>query len=194
VKAINTPGDPLVVASPSNIYTRIELTARLPGNAGNGISYTGSATSTANVIITPLNTVTCCANTAGALVTNDNPALPGENLYIFATGPGPDFPRQANTGQVTPADGSLTSAPVNPVDSILAGGSTANVVLAKLAPGMVGVWQVVFQLNSSLGDNPQTQLTIAQQAAVSNVVTFPVKTSPAPSSGVISSVRGSGRN
>jgi len=46
---------------------------------------------------------------------------------------------QANTGQVAPLDGSLSSAPVNPVDSILAGGSTANVVFAKLAPGMVGL-------------------------------------------------------
>jgi uncharacterized protein (TIGR03437 family) len=189
VNAINNAPDPLVTASPSNTFTRIELTAILPGAAGNGITYTGSANSTANVIITPLGTATCCANTAGALVTEDNPAIPGENLYIFATGLGPDNPRKANTGQVTPADGSLSSPPINPVDSILAGGSTANIVSATLAPGTVGIWQVVFQLNSSLGDNPLTQLTIAQQAAVSNVVTFPVKTQAASSTGVVSSIR-----
>jgi uncharacterized protein (TIGR03437 family) len=193
VAAINNGPDPLVIASPSNIYTRIELTSRLPGNAGNGITYAGSANSSANVIITPLGTATCCANTAGAQVTNDNPATPGENLYIFATGLGPDSPRQAATGQVTPSDGSLSSAPENPVDSILAGGSTANVVFAKLAPGMVGVWEVEFQLNSSLGDNPLTQLTIAQQAAVSNVVTFPVKSSTASSTGLTSNIRSSAR-
>jgi hypothetical protein len=78
---------------------------------------------------------------------------------------------------------------VNPVDSILAGGSTANVVYAKLAPGTVGVWQVEFQLNSSLTDNPLTQLTIAQQAAVSNVVTFPVKAQAASGSGVTANAR-----
>jgi uncharacterized protein (TIGR03437 family) len=189
VAAINNAPDPLVTASGSNIFTRIELTAILPGSAGNGISYTGAAGGTANVIITPLGTATCCANTAGALVTSDNPAVPGENVYIFATGLGPDSPRQANTGQVTPSDGSLNSAPLNPVDSILAGGSTANVVFAKLAPGTVGIWQVAFQLNSSLADNPLTQLTIAQQAAVSNVVTFPVKTPPSSSTGIISNVR-----
>ncbi len=189
VNLINSLPDPLVVASPSNIYTRIELTSILPGNAGNGITYTGSQNSTANIIITPLGTVTCCANTAGALVTNDNPAVPGENVYVFATGLGPDSPRQASTGQVTPNDGSLNSPPMNPVDSILAGGSTANVVKAILAPGMVGVWEVEFQLNSSLTDNPLTQLTIAQQAAVSNVVTFPVKNPPASSTGVSANVR-----
>jgi uncharacterized protein (TIGR03437 family) len=193
VSAINNSnggaGDPLVVATPSNIYTRIELTAKLPGNLGNGITYAGSANSTANVIITPLGTATCCANTAGAQVTNDNPAIPGENLFILATGLGPDAPRLAGTGQVAPMDGSLNSPPTNPVDSILAGGSTANVIFAKLMPGTVGVWQVEFQLNSSLTDNPLTQLTIAQQAAVSNVVTFPVKSPPASSTGVIANGR-----
>lgn len=184
VALINALPDPLVTASPSNIYTRIELTAILPGAAGNGITYTGSASSTANVIITPLGTATCCANTAGAQVTNDNPAVPGENLYIFATGLGPDNPRQSATGQVTPNNGSFQNPPLNPVDSILAGGSTANVVQAILAPGLVGVWEVEFQLNSSLADNPLTQLTIAQQAAVSNVVTFPLKSPPQSSTGV----------
>ena len=186
VAAINNGPDPLVTASPSNIFTRIELTAILPGNAGNGIVYSGTQSSTANIIITALGTATCCANTAGAQVTTDNPAVPGENLYILATGLGPDNPRQAGTGQVTPNDGSLTSPPLNPVDSILAGGSTANVVFARLFPGTLGVWQVEFQLNSSLADNPLTQLTIAQQAAVSNVVTFPLKNPPASSTGVVS--------
>jgi uncharacterized protein (TIGR03437 family) len=189
IAAINALPDPLVTAAPSNIYTRIELTAILPGNAGNGITYTGSADASANVIITSLGTATCCANTAGAPVTTDNPAVPGENLYVLATGLGPDSPRQANTGQVAPSDGSWNSAPLNPVDSILAGGSTANVVTATLFPGTVGVWQVVFQLNSSLANDPLTQLTIAQQAAVSNVVTFPVQSPPASSSGIISNIR-----
>lgn len=189
VAEINSAPDPLVIASPSNIYTRIELTAILPGAAGNGITYTGTQGTTANIIITALGTATCCANTAGAQVTNDNPAVPGENLYVLGTGLGPDSPRLAATGQVTPNDGSFSSAPLNPVDSILAGGSTANVVFAKLFPGTLGVWQVEFQLNSSLADDPLTQLTIAQQAAVSNVVTFPVKNPPVGAGGVTTNLR-----
>ena len=49
--------DPLVTASASNIFTRIELTAILPGNVGNGITYSGTANDSADVIITPLGTV-----------------------------------------------------------------------------------------------------------------------------------------
>jgi uncharacterized protein (TIGR03437 family) len=189
ISAINSLPDPLVTASPSNIFTRIELTAIVPGNAGNGITYTGSADASADVIITPLGTATCCANTAGARVTPDNPAIPGENLYVLATGLGPDSPRVASTGQVTPSNGSFNSPPLNPVDSILAGGSTANIVTALLYPGTVGIWQVTFQLNSSLANDPLTQLTIAQQAAVSNVVTFPVNAGETSSSGVFSNIK-----
>jgi hypothetical protein len=193
INLINAGPDPLVVASPSNIYNRIELTSILPGNAGDGITYTGTASSGADVIITPLGTATCCANTAGAQVTADNPAIPGENVYVYATGLGPDNPRQAGTGQVTPNNGSFNSPPTNPVDSILAGGSTANIVQAILAPGQLGVWLVEFQLNTSLTANPLTQLTIAQQAAVSNVVTFPLATAPASSTGISSNVKSKGR-
>ena len=189
INAINSLPDPLVTASQSNIYTRIELTANVPGAAGNGILYTGSANSGANVIITPLGTAMCCANIAGARVTTDNPAVPGENLYVLATGLGPDSPRVASTGQITPSNGSYNSPPLNPVDSILAGGSTANIVYALLYPGTLGTWQVTFQLNTSLADNPATQLTIAQQAHVSNVVTFPVKSNPASSSGIFSNIK-----
>ncbi len=60
------------------------------------------------------------------------------------------------------------------MDSILTGGTTANVVSVGLLPGTVGVWYVQFQLNSGLASNTATQMTIAQQAFVSNVVTFPV--------------------
>lgn len=189
IAAINALPDPLVTAAPSNIYTRIELTANLPGNAGNGITYSGSADASADVIITPLGNATCCANVAGAQVTADNPAVQGENLYILATGLGPDSPRQAGTGQVTPNDGSFNSPPVNPVDSILVGGVTANVVTATLFPGTVGIWQVVFQLNAAVTPDPLCQMTIAQQAAVSNVITFPVISAEASSSGIISNIR-----
>jgi uncharacterized protein (TIGR03437 family) len=56
----------------------------------------------------------------------------------------------------------------------LAGGKTANVLLANLAIGFIGVYQVDLQLASDLTTNPLTQLTISQSSFVSNVVTFPV--------------------
>jgi hypothetical protein len=60
------------------------------------------------------------------------------------------------------------------VDSILTAGVTANVVSVGLLPGTVGIYYVQFQLNAGLASNRAAQMTIAQQAFVSNVVTFPV--------------------
>ena len=63
--------------------------------------------------------------------------------------------------------------PVNFVSS-LAGGKTANVLSAGLLPGTTGVFQVVLQLNSSMPTDPLTQLYIAQDIYISNIVTIPV--------------------
>jgi hypothetical protein len=58
--------------------------------------------------------------------------------------------------------------------SSLAGGKTANVLLASLQPNAVGVYVVHLELNSDLPTDPFTQLTIAQDVYVSNIVTIPV--------------------
>ncbi|MES1262467.1 MAG: hypothetical protein ABUS49_12100, partial [Acidobacteriota bacterium] len=111
-------------------------------------------------------------NVEGQRVSADNPAVPGELLYTFATGLGVTTEQETDTGQVFP--GGSANPPAVPVDSILTGGTTANVVSVGLLPGTVGVYYVQFQLNSGLASNSATQMTIAQQAFVSNVVTFPV--------------------
>jgi hypothetical protein len=115
----------------------------------------------------------CCSNIEGALVTPDNPAIPGEMVYVLATGLGVTTPETVDTGQIYRGSG-----PLNPlatqVDSILTGGTTANPVSVGLLPGTVGIYYVQFLLNSGLASNQTTQTTIAQQAFVSNVVTFPV--------------------
>jgi hypothetical protein len=41
-------------------------------------------------------------------------------------------------------------------------------------PGTVGVYYVLFQISPSATTDPDTQTTIAQQAFISNVVTFPI--------------------
>jgi uncharacterized protein (TIGR03437 family) len=56
----------------------------------------------------------------------------------------------------------------------IAGGKTANVLSASLKPGMTGVYEVVLQLNGDLPTDAHTQLTIAQDIYVSNVVTLAV--------------------
>jgi uncharacterized protein (TIGR03437 family) len=59
--------------------------------------------------------------------------------------------------------------------SSLAGGKTANVLYAALRPGSIGLYEVHLELNSDLPTNSATQLTIAQDIYVSNVITFPLR-------------------
>ena len=61
-----------------------------------------------------------------------------------------------------------------PVDDAIAGGKTANVIFAGLKPGRIGIYEIKLLLNSDIPTNPQTELIIAQQIYVSNIVTFAV--------------------
>lgn len=171
IDKINANADEKAKASAANLFTRILLLAKVPGPDGGGIPYTATANTGAQLILTPLGPNLCCAGTAGARVTTDNPAVPGEILYLLATGLGVPDPSDVDTGQIV--KGNL-NPPRTPVDSILAGGKTANALSVNLLDGMPGVYKVQFQINSDLPTSEATQLTIAQQNFVSNVVTFPV--------------------
>ena len=176
---INSTPDPFVTATASNEYTRIVVRATTPGPAGESITLATSAvtisknTGGPQGLLTAFNGTLCCSNTQGALVTVDNPAVPGESLYTFATGLGVTQPNDVDTGRVFP--GGSNNPPATPVDSIITGGLTANTMQVSLVPGTVGVYYVQFLLNTGLPNNNATQMTIAQQAFVSNVVTFPVQ-------------------
>jgi hypothetical protein len=181
------PGE-RVVASAAVTFTRIRLRAKVPGPEGDGIQFGGSSTgltsgSAGAVTITALNSALCCANVAGAPVTVANPAVAGETIYIYATGLGAILPVSANASVV---DGTAYTGPVqndasSPVSS-LTGGSTSTVISAGLAEGMIGVYQVNLELNSTIATNPFTQLTIAQDIYTSNIVTIPVY-QPTPNGG-----------
>ena len=172
IKAINK--DPKVSASAAGTFTRVRLQARVPGKAGEGIKYSATVSSGAKLLLTPSGSALCCDNTG--LVASANPAIPGETITIYATGLGLT---QDPTVNKLPSSQRYPSgkAPTQPVDfvSSLAGGKTANVLLASPLPGSVGIFEVQLELNSSLTTDPQTQLTIAQSIYVSNIVTFPVK-------------------
>jgi len=178
VAAINSAPDPFVYAYATNEFTRLALVSITPGPEGEGIAVTQNVstattnTAGAEILLTVYNTAMCCSNVEGALVNNSNPAVPGEMLYVLATGLGVTSPETVDTGQVF-RGGSLYPL-ATAVDSILTGGTTANPVSVGLVPGTVGVYYVQFLLNSGLASNKLTQMTIAQQAYVSNVVTFPV--------------------
>jgi uncharacterized protein (TIGR03437 family) len=174
---INAAPDPNVTASVPNEFETLVLTAIVPGPAGEGIPISQTVTGTnAELSITVYNATTCCDSTQDTLVTDDNPAIPGEIVYVFSTGLGPTNPPDIYSGEIiTPGN---VNPPATPVDSILAAGSSANILSATLVPGLLGVYQVEFQLSAALTTDLLTELTIAQQAYVSNVVTFPVVAPP----------------
>ncbi|MBS1858779.1 MAG: hypothetical protein JST11_25635 [Acidobacteria bacterium] len=169
--------DPQVTAEPSGVFDRILLRARVQGPEGNGILYGASANSSATVIMTAIGTSLCCANVEGAPVTQDNPAVPGEIVVVYATGVGLPVLSDTNksllqTGVAWPVDGPVTS-PASAMNAIAAG-KTADVFSATLVPGQVGLYKVILHLNPDLPTDPISQLTIAQDVYVSNIVVLPI--------------------
>jgi hypothetical protein len=169
--------DPKVTATASGVFDRILLRARVQGPEGNGIAYAASASGSATVIMTAIGSGLCCASVANSPVTNDNPAVPGEMIYVYATGLGVPVLTDGNkdlitTGVKYPNGGPVTS-PASSVNSI-AGGKTADVISATLMPGTVGLYQVLLHLNPDLPTDNFSQLTIAQDIYVSNIVTVPI--------------------
>jgi len=173
--------DPKVSATASGVYDRIILQARVEGPEGNGLVFGASASSGATVIVTPFSPSLCCANLAGAPVTAENPAVPGEMITVYATGLGlPNLTDTVTpllaTGRQWPVGGPITAPPNTQDNSVssLAGGKTADVISATILPGSVGTFQVLLHLNSDIPTDPLTRFTIAQGAFVSNVATLPI--------------------
>ena len=190
IAMINANPQEVVTASAAPAYTRIILQAKIPGPEGDGIAIAATQTTTAAsgspaIVMTAISSSLCCANVAGAPITQGNPAQAGEFIWLYATGLGlvtPDAAKAAqNDGQIY--NGPVLNNPASPV-SALAGGNTATVVSAGLEQGTVGVYLVVLQLSSALASNLTAQVTISQDIYNSNVVTIPVynanSTSPAP--------------
>lgn len=175
--------DPKVSATAGFAFARnIQLRARVAGPDANGMNYSITAagapgSSGTTLILTPETNGLCCANVAYSPVTPQNPAIPGEMLLVYATGLGLPVQNVINqnlivTGAKYPEGGPVT-LPVNFVSS-LAGGKTANILSAGLKPGTVGVFEVLMQLNSDMASDPLTNVYIAQEDFISNIVTFPL--------------------
>ena len=176
IALINANPNELVVASAAGEFTRIRVQAKAPGSAGYGIGLSTAVTTAttntggAQLVLTATNTVTCCANIAGAPITPDNPATAGETIIVYGTGLGLNANNNAFSG--TQYAGPTTSLLV-PL-SAQSGGATVNVISDDYKIGMVGINEIALELPSTLTVNAQTQLTISQSFATSNIVTIPV--------------------
>jgi len=177
ITLINSNGNEKVTAEPAGQFTRIVLTAKVPGPPGDGIAVTGTVSSSALVIITVLATqATCCSSVANTPVTADNPAVPGEVITIFAAGlgtvTGPGGTSVQVTGQIY--NGPAFNSPTTPVDNAQVGGLSANVLFAGLDPGTLGVYRVLVQLDPNTPTNASSQMFIAQSVFTSNIVILPI--------------------
>jgi hypothetical protein len=174
--------DPEVYALASGQWSYIRLRARVEGPDGNGIPISAAGNTGGNLTMSTSNLELCCANIAGAVVDDDNPAVPGETLIVFGTGLGMIEPDEAKFAVET---GFTYKGPVlnqpNVFVSSLAGGKSAGVYFAAMKVGEVGIFEVDLELNADLPTNPVTQCTIAQDVYVSNIITFPVVNPNPPS-------------
>lgn len=150
--------DPYVTAAPGAAFNRIVLTAIQSGAAGTGIAVTAAVTGTsATLTLTAYSSSTCCNVTQGSPITPANPAAPGELITVNATGLG------VLSG----------STAANTVTATL-GGSDAQVVSAGYATNQTSIYAVQLIVPTTLSANQYTQLYIAQNAFISNIVTIPV--------------------
>ena len=180
IALINSSPDEKVIASAGSAVVRIVLTAKVHGPEGNGLAIAATSnnpnTSSPSLSLGVNNTMLCCANVADAPITQDNPALPGETIYLYATGLGLVSDLDGNL--IGPLDGAPFVAPplntANSTVSSLAAAKTADVIGASLEVGGIGVYKVVLQLNPDLQTGPAGQLTISQDIYTSNIVTIPI--------------------
>jgi len=129
----------------------------------------------AALIMTATNSTLCCANVEGAPITPDNPASSGEVIYVFATGLGLVNPAAANSAIIDGTAYSYTQPnTASGTVSVQAAGATADVISAGLLPGAIGIYEVVFQIDSTVISDPHAQVTVGQDIYISNVVTIPL--------------------
>jgi uncharacterized protein (TIGR03437 family) len=156
------------------------LVARQASPAANEITYDASSSDAGRLVVTARSTNLCCGNEPYSLVTEENPAVPGESIIVMATGLGLTSPQPANegleSGEPTPASPHfLVPLVADDFVSSLAGGKTATVEFVGLMPGQVGIYQLNLRLNEDLPDDRNTPLAIFQVRFASNTITFPVK-------------------
>jgi uncharacterized protein (TIGR03437 family) len=183
INLINANPDEVVTASAAGQFTRVRLVSKIQGPEGNGTPISGSSsTATSNtqgvlIAVNATNSVMCCANVAGSLVTPDNPAVPGETIIILATGLGLVSPDEALRALMTGVayNGPVANAPLTSVNATVAG-ATANVISAGAKVGTIGTYEVYIELSAGLQENPQTRMSISQFFQASNTVILPVGT------------------
>ena len=177
--AVNGVAAPLYYASPFQINAQIPYETAL-GTADVQVT-SNAGTAHANVPVSAtapaIFTVNSLGTGAGAiehglslqLVTDSNPAAPGEIVAVYCTGLGAVKPA-AVTGDAPSIPPQQTASTV----SAYIGGAPATVSYAGLAPGFAGLYQVNVRVPDGTPAGAQS-LEISIGGAMSNTVTIAVK-------------------
>jgi acid phosphatase type 7 len=174
----NNQPAPLIFASPG------QINAQLPyGISGSGTltvtGVNGSVSVTVNVSETApgifVSGGPACLHQSGSLVSQSDPAMPGEYISIYASGLG-RVNSQIVAGQSAPAAPLVAvAAPVE----VRLNDATLTPYFAGLAPGFAGLYQVILQIPANMSYGVYT-LSIAARGAQSNRVPLVVGYPPAP--------------
>lgn len=175
--------DPSVTASLGGAFSRVVLKAKQPW-AVVAITTNVAAASgktSAGITLTAYNPTTCCTSSGSGPVTGANPAMPGEIIDFMATGLGVVQDSSGNLVDETVAGQPYTGpTPNTAVDSVSAtvNNATGQVISAGIPSNSTGVYQVEIQMPAGMTTDPSAQVSIAQDAFVSNIVTIPVSATP----------------
>jgi uncharacterized protein (TIGR03437 family) len=105
-----------------------------------------------------------------SLVTTASPAMPGEYVVIYLAGMGATNPAVAS-GQPAPSTQPLAAVTLNPVVTL--DGQTTSIFFAGMTPGLVGLYQIDFQIPSNARTG-SLQLVVTQNGLAANTTTLPV--------------------
>jgi uncharacterized protein (TIGR03437 family) len=114
-------------------------------------------------------------NSTGAIITTSSPATAGEYLQLYCNGLGPVTNQPASGDAASATTLSYTSTPV----TVNIGGKSVTPLFAGLAPGFVGLYEVVIQVPSGLGTGNQP-ITVSvggktsPAAVVSGSTSYPI--------------------
>ena len=167
---------PLFFVSPDTL--RIQVPLELVPNrsytvvAGANGAYTLPATitvaSAAPAILADSNGMAFAQDGSAAPISEASPAHPGSAVTIFLEGMGLTSP-EGVTG--SGADG---AANVQIPPTVSVGGETANILYAGLAPTLIGVYQIDFQVPAD-APSGDLSLSVTQGGVVSNSAVLPVR-------------------
>jgi len=105
-----------------------------------------------------------------SLVSASSPAKPGEFVVIYLAGMGATKPAVAS-GQPAPATAPLAAVTLNP--TVTLDGQTTSIFFAGMTPGLVGLYQINFQVPSNARSG-SLQLVVTQNGETANTSTLPV--------------------